>query len=471
MNPTTATDAHERTSLLSGRPQSAANSTAPYERQVQPSRKSQCFTPVTVITIITLIYRLATTMVITTNIRVLHTVACQLWYHVNDPDVFPGGNIPEKYCALPGVDKYYAIMVSMTTVIDGLGGILGTGIASYMSSRFGRKPVLMFLLSCTMIDHLAILTVQNVYGWKQLVTFGLIMIVETIGNENTTVFLVSMYVVDVTEAERRTAALSSITGWLVLGGALAYSIGGSITTFLHSNSAVYIVSFSVTGIVLTFTAFVLPESFPAEKRDLLRLERLAETRGHSQSWTQKIKAVATVALEPMELLKPTFNPITGKANWRLVYCALHSFIVTLADAYALPAMLIFFTTQYSYTPAQMGYVMTTYSVSSVFVLAIALPLFIRWFKPLYNNTQTKSVPDEGDGLRATDSGEAGVHTQEVVVSETSDRMDVHITVISWTIESLAYIVLGTVGSFYAQLLGRPLPLLALDLDAFQEFEA
>lgn len=97
---------------------------------------------------------------------------------------------------------------------------------------------------------------------------------------------------------------------------------------------------------------MLPESFPAEKRELLRLERLAETPHETHTWTQKIKAVAAVALEPLELLKPTFNPMTGKTNWRLVYCTVHTFIVTLADAYALPAMLIFFTTQYSYTPAQ-----------------------------------------------------------------------------------------------------------------------
>lgn len=101
----------------------------------------------------------------------------------------------------------------------------------------------------------------------------------------------------------------------------------------------------------------------------------------------------------------------------------------------------------------MGYVMTTYSFSSVFVLAIALPLLIRWFKPLYSKARAKSIPEEEEEFNAADPGEGDEPAKEVVVSETSDHMDVHITVISWVIESLAYIGLGTMGSFHSQLLG------------------
>ncbi|PPQ83222.1 Psilocybin Transporter (PsiT) [Psilocybe cyanescens] len=480
----------ERTSLLSGRAQSVPKSTTTTERQSRSSRKSPWVSPVTIITIITLVYRLATTLLTTTTIRVLHKIACQLWFHVNDPDAFPGGHIPEQSCATPGVNKYYSMMISTTTIVDGLGGIFGTGVASYLSSRVGRKPVLIFLLACTMTDHLAILTVQNIYGWTQFAIFGLIAIVETIGNENTTVFLVSMYIVDITEAEQRYAInpipmcfsryeliflrqnccsefdyrvacarylchTTFLLGYFLrcrVGGALAYSIGGFITTYSHSDSIVYVISFVVVGLVLTFTAFVLPESFSAERRELLRLKRLAETPTVSHTLVQKVKAIAAVALEPLELLKPTYNPLTGKPNRRLVYCSVHTFIVTVADAYAAPAMLIFFTTQYSYTPAQVGYVMSTYSFSSVFVLAIGLPLVIRWLKPLYSRTQAKSIPEEDENNEAIDPVDRNEPLQEVVVSGTSDNMDVHITVISWAIESLTYIGLGTMGTFYGQLL-------------------
>lgn len=97
--------------------------------------------------------------------------------------------------------------------------------------------------------------------------------------------------------------------------------------------------------------------------------------------------------------------------------------------------------------------MSTYSFSSVFVLAIGLPLVIRWLKPLYSRTQAKSIPEEDENNEAIDPVDRNEPLQEVVVSGTSDNMDVHITVISWAIESLTYIGLGTMGTFYGQLLG------------------
>lgn len=108
------------------------------------------------------------------------------------------------------------------------------------------------------------------------------------------------------------------------------------------------------AVIVVFTALFLPESFPAEKRELLRLERIAETSSIAErpSWIQKLKASTAIILEPLELLKPTINPRTGKQNWRLVWCTAHIVVVTLADAYALPAMMLFFSTKYKYTPAQ-----------------------------------------------------------------------------------------------------------------------
>lgn len=138
------------------------------------------------------------------------------------------------------------------------------------------------------------------------------------------------------------------------GGALAYTIGGYITTQIHNDTTVYLISLLMLAITVVFTAFLLPESFPAEKRDLLRLERLAQTSSvpDRPSFAQRLKASTAIILEPLELLRPTINPWTGKKNWRLVWCTAHIMVVTLADAYAFPAVMLFFSTKYKYTPAQ-----------------------------------------------------------------------------------------------------------------------
>ena len=61
-----------------------------------------------------------------------------------------------------------------------------------------------------------------------------------------------------------------------------------------------------------------------------------------------------IIFEPLRQLKPTYNLTTGKQNWHLVYCAIHAFIVAVADDYAVLAMILFFTTQYQYTPAEVS---------------------------------------------------------------------------------------------------------------------
>jgi len=92
---------------------------------------------------------------------------------------------------------------------------------------------------------------------------------------------------------------------------------------------------------------VIPETFSSAKREQLRLERLGHT---STDRISKVKSSLMVAFESSDVLKPTYNPENGKKNWRLVYCAVHIFVVTLADGYAMQATLIYLSTQYMYTP-------------------------------------------------------------------------------------------------------------------------
>lgn len=178
----------------------------------------------TIITSLAVIYRLAITLLTTTNLRIIHTVSCQFWYRINKPDAFPDGRIPENMCATHEIDQYYTAMVSVFTIVDGLGGdyifdvgllfliyshtlwslgIFGVGTSSFLTSRFGRKPVLIGLLVCTMIDQMSLLAFQSVMGRGQFAVFALIMFTETVGNENTTIFFVNMYIVDITNPEER----------------------------------------------------------------------------------------------------------------------------------------------------------------------------------------------------------------------------------------------------------------------------
>lgn len=123
-------------------------------------------------------------------------------------------------------------------------------------------------------------------------------------------------------------------------------------------------------------------------------------------------------------------------------------------------------TMVSYPFHQSGYVLTTYSLSSVLVLTIIVPLLIRIVKPFYSRDKLKTpflADEEEEDERVAfieemdrdslDSSEPNLPVEEVV-SETSDHLDVHITIASWTVESLAFILLGTMSTFAGQIMGK-----------------
>jgi hypothetical protein len=97
---------------------------------------------------------------------------------------------------------------------------------------------------------------------------------------------------------------------------------------------------------------------------------------------------------------------------------------------------------------QTGYVLTTLNLTGVFVLTTIIPWFVRHLRPLYKRKQLvglaedNSTPDSHDDTSSSNQ-----------VSETSDHLDVHITIGSWIVESLAYIAVVTTTTLTSQLAG------------------
>lgn len=78
---------------------------------------------IVIITAIAILYRLATTIVTTTSLTIVHKAACQIWYETNKPDAYPDGSIPEEFCTIPEVDRYYTALFSILSIVDGMAGM------------------------------------------------------------------------------------------------------------------------------------------------------------------------------------------------------------------------------------------------------------------------------------------------------------------------------------------------------------
>ncbi|KAG0695274.1 major facilitator superfamily domain-containing protein [Suillus ampliporus] len=202
-----------------------------------------------------------------------------------------------------------------------------------------------------------------------------------------------------------------------------------VTTETNNPLVVYYISIFILGAIFVYVLAFLPESFPEEKRNELRRQRLdqqnVEESAHQNSLNRFISTIA-VAFEPLKQLVPTRNP-DGRRNWRVVYCAIHIIIAMLASTYAPVALVLLYTTKYGYNPAQTGIVLMTLSLSAVFSLTYMIPSLIRVLRPMYAKKVVLPEDQQGTG-------------DDTVVSTSTDLLDVHIAFISWVVCAVAYIM-------------------------------
>ncbi|KAG1728590.1 MFS general substrate transporter [Suillus paluster] len=404
---------------------SSASERAPLlpERQYALSHSGRKFSPLTLLIPLAIATRLTATLPSTTLLGVVQSVVCRLWLTANG-DLPPDGQISKELCAVPEVEKTYAAVISALVIFDGL-GVACSGI-SYISSRFGRKPAILGVIAISFSGYSLLVCSQYLPGWLEASTMITALFIQTFSNTLTMMFLVNIYAVDVSSAEDRTPVLSAINGWATLGQVVSFAIGGLITTKTNDPLIVYYISISILGAMFVYVSAFLPESFPEEKRNELRHQRLAQQKNTRQNSSNRLISAIAVAFEPLKQLVPTRNA-DGRRNWRVVYCAIHIIIATLANSYAPVSLLLLYTTKYSYNPAQTGMLLTTSSLSAVFSLTYMIPSLIRALHPIY--AKKAALPEDQQGT-----------SDDTVVSTSTDLLDVHITFISWVVNALAYIM-------------------------------
>jgi hypothetical protein len=81
-----------------------------------------------------------------------------------------------------------------------------------------------------------------------------------------------------------------------------------------------------------------------------------------------------------------------------------------------------------------------------------VPWIVRHLRPLYKRKQLVGLAE--DNLTPDSDGDDSSSSKlGNVVSEISDHLDVHITIGSWIVESLAYIAVATATTLTSQLAG------------------
>ncbi|KAG2350032.1 MFS general substrate transporter [Suillus weaverae] len=398
------------------------------ERQDALSRSGRQFSPLTLLIPLAVATRLTSTLPTTTLLGVIQSLICRLWLTSNG-NLPPGGDISKELCAVPEVERTYAAVISTILIGDGLAAMIACSVISYISSRLGRKPVILGTIAVSFLGYSFMVCSQHLSGWLEASALIAALLLQMFSGIMTMTFIANIYTVDISSAEDRTPVLSAINGWATLGQAVSFAIGGLVTTKTDDPLIVYYISISVLGAIFVYVLAFLPESFPEEKRDELRRQRLAQQNVEAntrRNLSSRIISTIAIAFEPLKQLVPA-RKADGRKNWRVVYCAIHVIIAMLADSYSPAALLLLYTTKYSYNPAQTGIVLTTLSLSAVLSLTYMIPSLIRVLRPMY--ARKVALPEDQRGP-----------SDDIAVSTSTDLLDVHIAFASWVINAISYIM-------------------------------
>ncbi|THU83908.1 MFS general substrate transporter [Dendrothele bispora CBS 962.96] len=404
----------------------------PHEQQPKTSTGTTNFSSAVLIIPIAVLCRLAIKLPSTTTLYVIHQYICRRHY-LSHGVAIPVGDLPDDLCSIPEVERTFSATYTAMTAIDAIGSIIGFSAISFFSSRYGRRPTLIVLFGLGMLANLSLITSRFVRdSWIEIFCLVLWKIFESFSGLPLFIFVITLVVVDTVAAEQRTSSLSRVTGLTNLGGAISFSIGGSLTSHTSNVLPVYFTAATIHGLSLIFVILVLPESLSQAKRDNLQQQQRTELHLH----TSAISALHR-ALEPLKLLTSSTNhsTISGKPNRRLTYCAAHIFLAQIASGYAVVSMLVFLTTRFRYKPADTGYLLTALNLTRTCVLTILIPFLVRSLRPLYQRNQRRS-------FRHTPLPEDESTNDQEPSATSTDRLDVHLVVISWIIEGLAFILLG-----------------------------
>ncbi|KAJ7280246.1 MFS general substrate transporter [Mycena rebaudengoi] len=382
-------------------------------------RPNSWLTDASLITPLALIARVATLIGSTTTFYILQQFICRLYYRTHDPaSIPPDGRMSDEMCSLPDIERNYAAFIAAVATMDGIGSFVGYSALSAIASRLGRKAAMTAVLTVGLVANAAIICSTWVAAEMELTLLALWLVASSFSQATLISFTTNIYIVDVVDEEKRTSTLSSLTGWSALGSALSFTIGGMITTRGGKALVVYYIACGLWTTAIFYVWVILAESFPKDKREELRLRRAREAEQAGRTG-RRVLSLLIGFLEPLKHLKAERDPHTGRRNWRLVICAVHMFLAGLGAGYASASLITIVTQLYHYTPEETGYTLTAFSGTSMIVLTVVIPLLVRFLRPFYRR---RSALGEDD--------------------TTSDRLDVHIAVVSWIIETSGFLVFG-----------------------------
>ncbi|KAJ7107847.1 major facilitator superfamily domain-containing protein [Mycena epipterygia] len=354
----------------------------------------------------------------TTMVNILLELVCRLyWYFLGDGAHAPFPGDSDK-CTDPSVFWYFLMLLNLSAVMEGGAGLLMYVPMSRLSGKYGRRSMLVGLTATLIVSSLCMIGAYRLPTPFTAPLLVLWLITISIAGQSRFDLITSMYVVDTTSPQQRTAQLSILIGLGYAAYIPGYSLGGALTTYTDSNTAVYWIVIAIALGLLAFIAFVLPESFDAGRRAKLQEEWQNEGSDRDSPLRGFLRSLA--------LLKPHRNPSTDAWNLRLLWCTVHAFTQAVASGYLWSVVFIYLWLYLDHELNNNRYVLSTVAVATGVSLIVITPLVIKFGRPFYGE---RALLPANNSESTTESAWQGT-------SSGNSKMDKHLAIFG----SVIYVV-------------------------------
>ncbi|KAF9734169.1 hypothetical protein PMIN03_011468 [Paraphaeosphaeria minitans] len=331
---------------------------------------------------------------------VFRVMACDAYYLEHDV-LHP----PEDRCSLREIGARTArevAIIGMSTTFFGVANLL---VATWCIKKLGVKQALMIQIFWPAVR----LAIQNLGamtgGSKGILIFQASQIITIVGGPNGYVLALNSFVTEIVNPKERTGALGQIQGFMMLGSAIGFLVGGVLGD-VYGILAPFRITLLLFLLCCVYVALSLPALPRAEPDDT----------------DARQKSVGLMCFfGPLRIFTPQ--------NWTLkdgrtsrqsgaLMLGIGVFLAILATGYLVTLLQMYATTAFGFGTSANGYLIFIYSSLRGLYLSLAFPRIIkigrRWLQPL-NGEATKI---ETAASEATGTSPNGIEIADPMDAET-----------------------------------------------------
>lgn len=318
------------------------------------------------------------------------------------------GQTRERCTADPEVQAIVAKLSATLVTTMGILSCLTTGWWGAFSDRRGRRSGLTASMTGLILTDLTFIVTANFVDhlpggyWFLLVAF---VTEGFLGSMPTGMAAYQAYIADTSDSSSRSVLYAFGQGFLFFGFAVGPLMGGFVIHLTGTTLSVFFLATALHLFYLFFIIFFLPESLTvASARTARSRYEMDKQRSTNIPVFSRVSNSVARFFDALGILLPRDTVGGGplgrrKKDWSLLFLAI-SYGMAANFLALMPFVFQYVTSTFGWTSEATNYYFASASVTHALVLAVLLPLVIKFLKSTIRPSTRTAPPVEGDPCRA-----------------------------------------------------------------------